>query len=420
MTLVVLFGVFALLIAVNLPIAVALGLSSVVYLLFSGVAPLILVAQRTIAGVDSFPLLAIPLFLLAGNLMHHGGLTERIVRLCAALVGSITGGLALVVVMACMMFGALSGSGIADILAVGTMLLPAMRDRGYPPAFSVALLATAGSISTVIPPSIVLIVYGMVTNTSIGALYAAALVPGMLCGFALMLVAYIMARKHGWRGTSRFSWAELAQALRDAALALLAPVIIVGGIRGAIFTATEAAAIGVAYALIVGGLVYRTLSWRVIAQVLAETAQASAAILIVIATAGIFGWILAAEQVPRELTAMIAGWTDNGMLVLLAMMAVLLVLGTFMETIAVILILAPIFLALLDQFGISPVQFGILLTINLAIGANTPPVAVSLMVASRIGGVAMYQTLGYLLPMLGALLAVLALLVAFPWLAGGH
>lgn len=409
-----LLGSFVALVALDAPIAVALGLSSVIYLLVSDLAPLIVVAQRVVAGVDSFTLLAIPLFLLAGLLLMHGDLTPRIVRLCSALVGRATGGLAIVMVIACMLFGALSGSGVADVVAIGTMMLPAMKERGYDQGFSCALLGCAGSLGTVIPPSIVLIVYGTATNTSIGALFVASIAPGVLCGLALIVVAWWISRKRGWKGGEAFSWSEFLAALRGAWLALLAPVIIIGGIRGGVFTATEAAGIGVLYALVVGGLVYRKLTPALVWRLSQETAESSAAILFVIACASIFGWILAAEQVPQMIVGAISSFTSSATIALLLVMAVLLALGTFMETIAIILILAPVFVPILRQYQIDPVYFGVLMTVNLAIGANTPPLGIDLMAACRVGGIPMSASFRHLWPFLTAMALTLLAMVLFP------
>lgn len=415
----VLLASFIALVVIDAPIAVALGLSSTLYLLISDLAPLLIVAQRVLAGVDSFTLLAIPLFLFAGLLLLHGDLTPRIVRLCSALVGRTRGGLAIVMVMGSMLFGALSGSGVADVVAIGTMMLPAMKERGYDTGYSCALLGCAGSLGTVIPPSIVLIVYGTATNTSIGALFMASIVPGVLSGLGLMIAAYVIARRRGWGGGAPFSWRELRLAAQDSSLALLAPVIIIGGIRGGVFTATEAAAIGVLYALVVGGFVYRRLTPRIVWNLLRQTAEGSAAILFVIACASIFGWILAAEQVPQLIVEAVTAATSDATVALLLVMAVLLVLGTFMETIAIILILAPVFVPLLRAYHIDPVFFGVLLTVNLAIGANTPPLGIDLMAACRIGRIPMSASFRHLVPFIGTMIAVLLLMTLFPALVTG-
>ncbi|MBP0439991.1 TRAP transporter large permease [Tianweitania sediminis] len=414
-----LLGVFVALILIDAPIAVALGLASVVYIFVADLAPMIVVAQRAISGIDSFTLLAIPLFLFAGLLMVHGGLAPRIVRLCSALVGRTTGGLAIVMVAACMLFGSLSGSGVADVVAIGTMLLPAMKVRGYDEGFSASLLGTAGSLGSVIPPSIVLIVYGTATNSSIGQLFVASIIPGILLGFGLMVAAYYISRRNGWKGGEAFAWPEFWSALRGSLLALLAPVIIIGGIRGGFFTPTEAACIGVVYALFIGVFVYRELTVPTIGDLLRQTTEMTGAILFVIACASIFGWILAAEQVPQLAVDTISGLTDSATIALLLMMAVMLVLGTFMESIAIILVLAPVFLPILRVYGIDPVYFGILLTINLAIGANTPPLGIDLMAACRVGGIPMSRAFGYLLPFIGVMTGILIFLVLFPWIVTG-
>ncbi|WP_138466948.1 TRAP transporter large permease [Poseidonocella sp. HB161398] len=414
-----LLGSFAFLVLIDAPIAVALGLSSALYVAVADLAPMMVVAQRMVAGIDSFTLLAIPLFLMAGMLMVEGGLAPRIVALCAALVGQATGGLAMVMIAACLLFGSLSGSGVADVIAIGTMLLPAMKERGYPPGFSCAALGCAGSLGTVVPPSIVLIVYGTATNTSIGQLFLGAIIPGLLLGGGLMAVAWAISRKHGWRGGETAAPGELGRRFVAALPALFAPVIIVGGIRFGVFTPTEAAGAGVAYALLTGGLVYRGLDLRKTLAILRDTAEMTGSILFVIAAASVFGWILAAEQVPQLALQAIQGLTGNATVALLLLMALVLVLGTFMESIAIILILAPVFLPMLRSYGIDPVYFGILLAINLAIGANTPPLGIDLMAACRTGGIPMSQSFRYLLPFLGAMVAVLLLLVLFPGIVTG-
>ncbi|WP_336057618.1 TRAP transporter large permease [Nitratireductor sp. CH_MIT9313-5] len=415
-SLLVLLAGFGVLVLLDAPIAVALGLASILYLTITDLAPLIVVAQRSVAGIDSFTLLAIPLFLFAGLLMVHGGLAPRIVALFSALVGQRKGGLAVVMIAACMLFGSLSGSGVADVVAIGTMMMPALKDKGYAPGYSAAALGCAGSLGTVIPPSIVLIVYGATTNTSIGKLFVASIVPGILLGLGLMVVAWLIARRKGWGGGEPFSFANLATAFRGAALALLAPVLVVGGIRSGFFTPTEAASIAVVYALFIGFFVYRELTLAIVFRLLRETAEMTGAILLVIAAASVFGWILAAEQVPQLAVSLISGATESATIALFALMSVVLVLGTFMESIAIILILAPVFMPVLATYGIDPVYFGVLLTINLAIGANTPPLGIDLMAACRTGGIPLSDSFGYLVPFLGVMVGVLVLLVLAPQL----
>ncbi|MGJ8571899.1 MAG: TRAP transporter large permease [Hoeflea sp.] len=414
LALIILLSSFVVLILIDAPITIALALSSVFYLLVADTAPLIVVAQRMVAGIDSFTLLAIPLFLFAGLLMVHGGLAPRIIALCAAVVGQRTGGLAIVMIVACMMFGSLSGSGVADVVAIGSMMLPAMKDRGYAPGFSAAALGCAGSLGTVIPPSIVLIVYGTATGTSIGQLFIGSIGPGILLGLGLIVVAWWISRKNGWKGGAEFSWARLRATFADSILALIAPLIIVGGIRFGIFTPTEAAGIGVAYALFIGLFVYCQLTLSSIIALLRETTEMTGSILMVIAAASVFGWVLTVEQVPQLVVNGITGATDSAVIALLLIMLAVLVLGTFMESIAIILILAPVFMPVLRSYEIDPVYFGVLLTINLAIGANTPPLGIDLMAACRTGKIPLAATFRYLIPFLGMMVGILLLLVVFP------
>ena len=412
-----LLGIFAVTVVLDMPIAFGLALASVAYLLIFETAPLMVAAQQLVAGLDSFTLLAIPLFLLAAQLMNAAGLTMRIVRLCSAAVGDIKGGLAVVAVLASMLFGALSGSGVADVVAIGSVILPAMYRSGYGKGFSCALLGCAGSLGTVIPPSIVMIVYGTTTNTSVGKLFIAGIVPGLLLGAALIAVAIWQSRRHGWAGGEAFDRHRFAAALKEALPALMVPVLIIGGIRFGVFTATAAASSAIVYALLVGFLVYRQLDWRLVWQSLKQTGETSASILLIVGSAALFAWILVSEQVPQALAQALTQWTSSGTAVLLLITVVLLLLGTFMETIAIIIIVAPVVMPAIQHYGIDPVHFGILLTINLAIGANTPPLGVDLMAACRIGGITMMQALAPLAWMLAAMMLVLMLVTFVPELA---
>ena len=412
-----LLGIFAVTVLLDMPIAFGLVLASVAYLLIFETAPLMVAAQQLVAGLDSFTLLAIPLFLLAAQLMNGAGLTIRIIRLCSAAVGDIKGGLAVVAVLASMLFGALSGSGVADVVAIGSVMLPAMYRSGYGKGFSCALLGCAGSLGTVIPPSIVMIVYGTTTNTSVGKLFVAGIIPGLLLGGALILVAIHQSRRKGWAGGEPFDRIRFFDAFREALPALMVPVLIIGGIRFGIFTATEAASSAIVYALLVGFFVYRQLTWSLIRESLKRTGETSASILLIVGSAGLFAWILVSEQVPQALAQVLAQWTSSGTAVLLLITVVLLLLGTFMETIAIIIIVAPVVMPAIQQYGIDPVHFGILLTINLAIGANTPPLGVDLMAACRIGGISMLESLRPLLAMIAAMIAVLMLVMFVPELA---
>ncbi|MEP6971158.1 MAG: TRAP transporter large permease [Betaproteobacteria bacterium] len=409
-----LIGVFALTMMLDLPIAFGMVLSGLAYLTVFDAAPMTVAAQQYVVGLDSFTLLAIPLFLLAAHLMNGAGLTQRIVRLCAAIVGDIQGGLAVVAVLACLLFGALSGSGVADVIAIGSLLLPAMARNGYDKGFSCALIGCAGTTATIIPPSIVLIVYGTTTNTSIGKLFLAGIVPGILLSASLIGIALWQARKYNWAGGAPFTWPEFRVALIEALPALMVPVLIIGGIRFGIFTATEAASSAIAYALLIGLFWYRSLTLRSIWESLKVTGEGSASILLLIGASGFFAWILVAEQVPQALSAMLANWTDSRTAVLLLLTVILLVLGTFMEAIPIIIIMAPVVMPILTHYQIDPVHFGILLTINMAIGAVSPPVGVDLMAACKVGGITMMQTLRPLSWMMLAMVGVLLLVTFVP------
>jgi tripartite ATP-independent transporter DctM subunit len=409
-----LFGVFAAALLIDVPVASALGLAAMAAILAHDIAPLPVVAQQMVAGLDSFPLLAIPLFVLAGGLMGAAGLTGRIVALALSLVGRRRGALAAVAVVACMLFGALSGSGVADTVAIGSLVLPAMKRAGYPPGFSAGLLGCAGSLGTVIPPSIVMIVYGVATGTSIGQLFTAGLVPGVLAGLTLMAVSVWRARREGWGGAAETEGVVAEEGAWVGLLALGAPLIIVGGIRGGIFTATEAGAVACLYALVVGLAATRALTLAALWGELCRAAETSGVILYVIATASLFGWVLGAMGAPQTVTAWLLGLTRDPTVVILLAMALLLVLGTFMETIAVILLLAPMLSTALPRYGIDPVHFGLLLTLNLAIGANTPPLGIDLMAACRVAGIPMRESFRHLPALLGAMACVLFALALAP------
>lgn len=409
-----LFGALAITLLINIPLAFGLGMSGLGYILLFGSTPIELAAQRTIAGIDSFTLLAIPMFLLAGATMAAAGISARIIDLCSALVGSFRGGLAMVAVLAAIMFGALSGSGVADVTAIGALMLPHMKKAGYDTGFSCALIGCAGSLGTVIPPSIVLIVYGAMSGTSIGDLFVGGIVPGVLCGLALMLVAFLVSRRNDWGGDQPFSTNELLQASRRAVLSLFAPVIVVGGIRLGVFTPTEAAAIAFVYALFLGTVVYRTIDLKTLWGCLLEAVETTGAVLLIIASASLFAWVLAAEQVPQAITAFLTDFSQSPLVILMLLNVIILILGTFMEAIALIIILVPLTMPILAALGIDKVHFGIILALNLAIGANTPPLGIDLLAACRVGGIDLLQSLRPLVPMLGAMIAVLMLVTLFP------
>ncbi len=383
----ILFGLLAILLLLSVPIAISLGIASTVALLVSGKVSGSYVPQGLVTSIDSFPLMAVPFFILAGDLMGQGGLSKRLVDVGRMFFGRYTGGLAIIAVVTCMFFAAISGSGPATVAAVGTILLPAMVKDGYRPGRSAGLVASAGSLGVIIPPSIPMVIYATSANVSVSKMFMAGAIPGLMIGAALILYAWYDARRQGLTPSAeRLSGRQKLAILNEAKWALLVPVIILGGIYGGIFTPTEAAAVGVIYGFIVGAFVYREISVASLYRIIAGSALTSATIMLIVGTATIFGRALAIEGVPMALSNAITSTIDQAWLLLLAVNVILLIVGTFMETIAAIIILTPILLPLATALGINAEHFGIVMIVNLAIGMVTPPVGVNLFVASRISG----------------------------------
>jgi C4-dicarboxylate transporter, DctM subunit len=409
-----LLGVMAITIALGIPIAFSIAISGVFYLLFQSSVPVLVLAQRMVVGVDSFTLLAIPLFLLAGAVMAEGGITPRITRFAATLVGHIPGGMAMVMVISCMLFGAISGSGVADVAAIGSVMLPAMKEQGYRPPFSAALLGCAGSLGTVIPPSIVMVVLGVSMGVSIGKLFLGGIIPGIIAGGALMGISYVFAVRDNYPRMPRATWAEVLQALRGAILPLLTPAIIIGGIVQGIFTATEAGAVAALYAFVLSMFVYRKVTWGRFFEICLQVGRTSAVVLFIIAAASLFGWVLTAEDMPQKVAVALLGISSNYWVILILFNLLLLILGLFMETIAIIIILVPIFFPIMQRMGVDPIHFGVMVCVNLAVGANTPPLGVDLITACKVAGIAYEDSFAYIVPFVGAMVVALALIIAVP------
>lgn len=399
---------------IGIPIAFSIAVSGMAYLLFESTVPLLVVAQRMVVGVDSFTLLAIPLFVLAGALMAEGDITPRIMRFASSMVGHIPGGLAMVMVVSCMLFGAISGSGVADVVAIGSILLPAMKQQGYKQPFSAALLGCSGALGTIIPPSIVMVVLGVSMGTSIGKLFLGGVVPGILTGLGLMVTSYFISLREDYPRLEKAPWSEVFESFRAAILPLLTPAIIIGGILKGIFTATEAGGVAAFYALLLSMFVYRKLTWRRFFEICLETARTSAVVLFLIAAASLFGWVLAAENIPQMVANAMLSISTNYWVVLLMFNALLLLLGMFMETIAIVLIVVPIFSPILTQMGVDPVHLGVMVCVNLAIGANTPPLGVDLLAACKVADIPYDSSFRYLLPFVGSMILALVLIIAFP------
>ena len=408
--------------AINTPIAVAIGASSVLAILVQGDFPLMMVAQRLFSGTDSFPLMAVPLFMFAGTIMEAGGISRRIIDFANALVGWLPGGLAAVTIVSAMFFAGISGSAAADAAAVGAILIPAMKNSGYDSDFAAAVQASGGSIGVIIPPSIPMIIFGFLTGASIGKLFAAGIIPGILIGLSLILVATLISMKNGYAEAVPFSLAEVWRTLKRALLALGAPIIILGGILTGVFTATESAAMAVVYGLLVGMLIYRKIHLRDLFALFRDGAVTSAIVMFIIAMASIFSWIAAIEDLPARLAGSLLTLSDNPVILLLLINLILLIAGTFVETTAALILLVPMITAMLPALHIDMIQLGVIVVTNLAIGMLTPPMGICLIVSGSISGDNLGAVSRRVLPFLAVLIIDL-LVISFCspltlWLAG--
>jgi len=407
-------AVFGITLVLGFPVAFCLGITSVAVLLATDV-PLNLVAQRIFTGMDSFPLMAVPFFVLAGEIMNVGGTTQRLISLAHALVGKIRGGLAHTTVVSAMFLSGISGSAVADASALGSVLIPGMVQKGYGRGFSAAITASAAVMGPTIPPSILMVILGVTTGLSIGALFAAGLVPGVLQGAAMMAMAYYYAVKNNYpKDEEPLTLERLWKETISAGPALFAPLIIIGGILAGAFTPTEAAVVAVFYALILGMWVYRELTWKDLWNVLVNTGVTTSVLLLIIGMANIFAWVLTAEQVPQKVANMLLGISKSPYVVLLMINLVLLIVGMFMEAGAAIVILSPTLLAVAQAVGIHPLHFGFVMILNLSIGLITPPVGVLLFVVCGITGYPFSLVTRWAMPFMAANLATLALVSYVP------
>ncbi len=410
-----LFGYFIVLLFIGVPIAFSLGIASLMTVLGANTLPVDYLASVAFTSIDSFPIMAIPFFIAAGIFMGAGGLSHRLLALADEVVGGLSGGIALASIATCMFFAAISGSGPATVAAIGTLTIPAMTERGYDKMFAAAVVASAGAIGVMIPPSNPFVVYGVAGQASVGKLFLAGITPGILTGLVLMLVAYCIAKKNGWRGAPRQrNLKTLGKAVWIAKGALLVPVIVLGGIYGGIMTPTEAAAVAALYGLLVGLFVYRELTWHSLWSCCLESARTSAIIIMLMAMATIFGNVMTLEQVPERIASAILSFTENKIAILLLINLLLLWVGTFMEALAAIVILTPILLPLVLKVGVDPIHFGVIMVVNLAIGFVTPPVGVNLFVASGITKVKIEQVSRAAVPFLIAMLVVLGFVTFVP------
>ena len=408
---IILTVVFIITLAAGIPVAFCLALTSLVVLLVIGNVPLHLIPQRMFTGMDSFPLMAVPFFILAGDLMNSAGITQRIVRFSNALVGHIRGGLAHVNIVASMFFAGISGSAVADTAALGSILIPAMEKDGYDITFSAAVTASSSVIGPIIPPSIPVVIFALVGSVSVGGLFLAGLVPGVLIGFGLMIVAYIISRRKNYGSKHPLvSLREFGSSFVGAVIPLLMPLIILGGILSGVFTPTEAASVAVAYAVVVGFFILRTLKLKDLPAIFYRSMVTTSIILIVMACANIFSWILGTQLIPQKVAMVISSLTTNPYLFLLLINLLLLIVGCFLEGLAAIIILVPILLPLSQQMGIDPLHFGIVVVMNLMIGLITPPLGLCLFVCCSVARVDLIKLIRvstpFILVEIGALLVV--------------
>ena len=412
---IILFGALAVFLLLGVPVFAAIGLASAIYLVINNI-PVLISVQQMFDGIDKFPLLAVPFFILAGNLMNAAEITDRLFAFARSLVGHVRGGLGHVNIVASLIFSGMSGTAVADAGGLGTVELKAMRDQGYDTRFAIGITAASSTIGPIIPPSLAMVVYGVVGNVSIGKLFVAGILPGLLMAACLHIMVWYFALRRGYPRDPRASLPQITRTFRSSFLALMTPVIIVGGIIGGVVTPTEAAVVAVLYAFFVGVVAYRTLNVENVLSVLRESFETTAITMIMVAASVLFGWILVRENVASQFAETMLQVATEPWQALLILNVILLIAGVFMETIAVILILTPILTPTLAAFGIDPVHFGVVMVLNLMIGLMTPPIGLLLFVMARIGKLDLLDTTRAVLPFLLPLFVVLILISVFPWI----
>ncbi|MCO5163934.1 MAG: TRAP transporter large permease [Mesorhizobium sp.] len=410
----ILFLTFFVLLVINMPIALALGIAAAVTLVVDPTLPINSIVTRAFVGVDSFTLLAIPFFIIAGELMNACGITERIVAFARSLVGHIRGGLAHVSIVSSMFFSGISGSATADASALGSMMIPAMKKNGFDADYAVAVNASSSAMGPIIPPSIMMVIYGSIANVSIAQLFLGGFVPGVMVAVGLMGMAYYIARKRNYPAIPRSELPPALSALRGASWALLMPVIILGGIFSGVFTATEAGVVAVAYAGLVGTFVYKTLTFRLVGQLLVDSAVTTAAAMFLIAMATSFAWLLAWGGFGAAVLDVLGGISTNPTIALLLILLFILILGLFIEGIPILIIFTPVLLPVILGLGIDPVFFGVILVMAVVIGSVTPPVGILTYICCAIAGITISQAFRVLVPFCAVLIAVLFICAVFP------
>ena len=419
-TMFILFGIVLLMVLINVPIAVALGLVATgAMVVAQGVDSLPNMAIVMFNGATKFPLLAIPLFILAGAIMNSSGISRRLSNLASALFGWIRGGLAHVSIGVSLFFAEISGSAVADVAALGSVLIPEMKKKGYSAPFAAAVTSSSASLAIIIPPSIPMILYAVMSESSVTQLFVAGIVPGLLGGLGLMLVSYFVARRYNLPREASFSWSRVYAASRDAIWALLLPLIILGGIFGGLVTATEGAALAVVAALFVGTVIYNELDLKHLRSAVLEGGIQTAVVMLMVATSALLGSHLTESGAPQKMAQAVSDFTNDPVVVLFLLNMVFLFLGVFLHSAAAIILVVPIVMPLVYAVGIDPIHFGIIVTLNLAIGQQTPPVASVLMVSSSIAKASVWETTRANVGFIGVLLTVLFLVTYVPWVGLG-
>ena len=410
----VLLGSFLLLTLLGVPVAYTLCLSVAMILVFFMDKPLVMITQMMFSGMDSFSFMAVPFFMLAGSFMSAGGVTKRLVSFSQSLVGSFTGGLAQTVSVSGCFFAAISGSSAATTAALGTTMVSEMEKKGYSREWAAGVVASSGVVGIVIPPSITMVVYGVIADTSIGDLFVGGFIPGAMMGLSMMCVSWYLAKKRGIQPEGKFSLIGVLKAFQESFFALLTPVIIIGGIYGGIFTPTEAAAVAVVYGILVGLFIYKELKFEDFPKIIFQAVLGTTMIMLLVGAANVFGWLLTNLQIPHMIAKFVVSITSSPIMFLMAMNVLLLIAGTMVNASAAVVILTPIFLPVAKTLGIDPLFFGVLMVVNLAIGCITPPVGLDLFVASAITKVPIERVMAASAPYLYALLATLLVLTMFP------
>ena len=417
MTAAIIMGILALLLITGTPISIALGMTVMTFLVFFSsfdMTTVNIISQRLFTGLESFAIMAVPFFVLAGTFLTDGGVAKRIINFAVTLVGWMPGGLAMASIVACAFFATLSGSSPATVMAIGSLMLPAMVQQGYPKGFSTGLIACSGSLGILIPPSIVMIVFAVATSESAGKLFVAGVIPGILLALVLMGVTFIYAKKHNFPTLPRASFKEVLKSFNDAFWGLMLVVIVMGGIYGGVFTPTEAAAVSAVYAFICATFIYRTLPFRDIGKVLLHAANTSSMLLYIITNAILFNFLLTSEQIPQGLAAWVIAQDLEAWQFLLFVNVTLLLAGQFMEPSSIVLILAPLFLPIAVALGIDPIHLGIIMVVNMEIGMITPPVGLNLYVASHLSHMGLTEVSKAALPFVGVMLVYLMLITYVP------